>query len=83
MKNQKRVYTINNLCWDIFNEHGGYNFNDEMLTQLEGLSDSISECMNDDDWEHMLKEANTTHAWFDWVKSIRVLEDNEPKSLYC
>jgi hypothetical protein len=45
---EKRVEEINSICWHIFNEHGGYDYNDDMLYQLQGLGDSISECMNDE-----------------------------------
>ena len=80
---EKRVDQISANCWDIFNEHGGYDYNDDMLYQLQGLGDSISECMNEEDWEGMVKEAETTYTWFKHIKNIRELQDNIPTSLYC
>jgi hypothetical protein len=80
---EKRVEEINSICWHIFNEHGGYDYNDDMLYQLQGLGDSISECMNDEDWKNMVDEAETTYTWFKHIKNIRELQDNIPTSLYC
>jgi hypothetical protein len=80
---KKRVDNLSAVCWDIFNEYGGYDYNDEMLYQLEGLSDSEGECMNEEDWKHMVKEAETTHTWFKHIKKIRELQENIPTSLYC
>ena len=80
---EKRVEEINSICWHIFNEHGGYDYNDDMLCQLQGLGDSISECMNDEDWKNMVDEAETTYTWFKHIKNIRELQDNIPTSLYC
>lgn len=83
MTNEKKVCKIQAKLWDIFNEHGGYDYNDEMYWQLQGLQGSIDECMNDADWVNMLSEADTTLKYFKWIKSILVLKDNEPESLYC
>ena len=80
---KERVEKINSICWHIFNEHGGYDYNDEMLYQLQGLGDSISECMNEEDSKNMVDEAETTYTWFKHIKNIRELQDNIPTSLYC
>ena len=80
---KERVNKLNSNCWDIFNEYGGYDYNDEMLYQLQGLGDSISECMNEEDWKNMVDEAETTYTWFKHIKNIRELQDNIPTSLYC
>ncbi len=79
----KSVVIMNDQCYAIFNEHGGYNYNDAMLTQLQGLRQSIGECLNEEDWKHMEIEATTTFKWFKHIEQIRVLEESEPESLYC
>ena len=86
---EKRVEEINSICWHIFNEHGGYDYNDDMLYQLQGLGESIHECSDDavkfgdKAWEGMLEEVETTYTWFKHIKKIRVLQENIPTSLYC
>ena len=75
---EKRVNSLNGYCWDIFNEYGGYDYNDEMLYQLRGLQDSIHECMNEEDWKNMVEESETTCTWFLHIKKIRVLQENIP-----
>ena len=81
--NKNRVNLISAQCWDIFNEHGGYDYNDDMLYQLEGVSCSEDECMNEEDWKNMVDEAETTYTWFKHIKKIRVLQESIPTSLYC
>jgi len=83
MKAIDRVRKGYNHCWDIFQEHGGYEFNDEMLYQLQGLQQSIDECEDEDDYEHMMDEVIKTKAWFDWVVKMILLKEAEPESLYC
>jgi hypothetical protein len=80
---EKRVDTLNEKCWEIFNEYGGYDYNDEMLYQAQGLLDSTYECENEEDWKNMVEEAETTYTWFKHIKKIRVLQENIPTSLYC
>ena len=41
---KKHVLNMNSEMWSIFDEHGEYDYNDEMLTQLEELSISMSDC---------------------------------------
>jgi len=79
----KSVVEMNDQCYAIFNEYGGYNYNDSMLYQLQGLRQSIGECLNEEDWEHMVKEASTTLKWFKHIEKIRALEETEPVALYC
>tara|TARA_R110002012_G_scaffold75703_1_gene191219 strand:- start:248 stop:502 length:255 start_codon:yes stop_codon:yes gene_type:complete len=80
---KEKVNKLNEECWDIFQEYGGYDYNDEMLYQLEGLRDSIHECMNEEDWKGMAEEAETTYTWFRHIEKIRELQENIPTSLYC
>ena len=81
--NMTSVIEMNDQCYNIFNEHGGYNYNDDMLYQLQGLRESIGECLNEEDWENMVKEASTTLKWFKHIEEIRKLEESIPNSLYC
>ena len=83
MNNKEKINKLNGQCWDIFNEYGGYDYNDEMLYQLEGLADSEGECMNEEDWRNMVEEAKTTYKWFKHIEKIRELQDSIPTSLYC
>lgn len=80
--NMANVKEMSNECYEIFDKHGGYSRNDEMICQLQGLRESTGECLNEEDWENMVTEAKTTHVWFCWVKTIKLLEDNEPELLY-
>ena len=80
---KERVNSLSGYCWAIFEEYGGYDYNDEMLYQLEGLQDSIDECMNEIDWEDMVEKAETTNTWFKHIEKIRELQENIPTSLYC
>jgi hypothetical protein len=83
MDNKEKVYKLSGQCWSIFSEYGGYDYNDEMLCQLDGLNNSMRECMNEEDWENVLKEAETTFLWFLHVEKIRELQENIPTLLYC
>jgi hypothetical protein len=86
---EKRVNSLNGYCWAIFEEYGGYDYNDEMLYQLQGLRDSIAECeddavkFGDKAWEGMVEEAETTYTWFKHIEKIRELQEDIPTSLYC
>ena len=80
---KEKVNKLSSQCWDIVEEYGGYDYNDEMLDQLQGLQDSVSECMNEEDWKGMVEEAETTYTWFKHIEKIRELQENIPTSLYC
>ena len=81
-KTVKEIIKINDKIWDIFNEHGGYEFHDEMIWQLDGYGMSISE-MEEDEHEHVLKEGKATLEYFEWVVKMLELKDSEPPQLYC
>jgi len=80
---KEKVNKLSGQCYDIFHEYGGYDYNDEMLYQLQGLQESIHECMNEEDWKNMVEEAETTNTWFKHIEKIRELQENIPTSLYC
>ena len=81
-KTVKEIIKINDKLWDIFHEHGGYEYNDEMIWQLEGYGMSIEE-MEEDETDHVLKEGNTTLEYFEWVVKMIELKESEPPQLYC
>jgi len=81
-KDRKKIDQMYNRMWDIFNEHGGYEYNDDMFYQLQGIQESISDCKEDRDIPHMLKEAKETMAFFEWVVEYKELMDREPPQLY-
>ena len=65
-----------------FEDYGGYEYNDEMYWQLQGMRDSLMECEGDSDIPNMLKEATDTMAYFDWVVEVKKLMEREPPQLY-
>ncbi len=83
---KKRGLKINSDIWDIFEQYGGYKYNDEMYYQLQGFGESLHEAMesdNDDSLEWFNKEMQATEKYFDWVKQVLTLENNEPEMIYC
>ena len=79
---QKKINEIRTKIWDVFEEHGGYEYNDEMYWQLQGFQDSMDECDTDDDIVNMLNEASDTIKFFDWVVEYKELMEREPPQLY-
>jgi|TARA_R100000935_G_scaffold56849_1_gene89363 hypothetical protein len=79
---QKKINEIKTKIWDVFEEHGGYEYNDEMYWQLQGFQDSMDECETDDDIVNMLNEASDTIKFFDWVVEYKELMEREPPQLY-
>jgi|TARA_Y100000289_G_C3920749_1_gene150188 hypothetical protein len=74
---------IHKKCWKIYDDYGGYDYNDQMLYQLTGLNETIEMTFNDKyPLETCLKEAEITYNWFKHIKKIRVLQESEPESLY-
>ena len=79
---QKKINEIKTKIWDVFEEHGGYEYHDEMYWQLQGFQDSMDECETDDDIVNMLNEASDTIKFFDWVVEYKELMEREPPQLY-
>ena len=70
--------------WDIFNEHGGYDYNDEMYWQCVGASQSFQECEEDDDWEALIKhEFEPCLKYMRHIKKLIILQDSIPPAIYC
>tara|TARA_R110000803_G_scaffold163375_1_gene227023 strand:+ start:1440 stop:1706 length:267 start_codon:yes stop_codon:yes gene_type:complete len=83
LKDRQNIKKMNHKMWEIFEEYGGYEYNDEMYWQLQGLKDSFSECEDDGDIPNMLQETKETMAYFEWVVEVKKLMDREPPQLYC
>jgi len=71
--------------WDIFNEHGGYDYNDEMYYHCLGASQSFQECEEDNDgWEALIKhEFEPCLKYMRHIKKIRILQESMPSEVYC
>jgi len=65
--------------WDIFNEHGGYDYNDEMYWQTQGAEDSWGEASQDDDWDSLISEYKECLDFMRHVKKIRILQEDSPQ----
>ena len=81
-KDMDRISNINAKMWSIFNEYGGYEYNDEMYYQLVGFRESLLECETDEDYSYMLEEALDTMKYFNWVVEYKQLMDREPPQIY-
>lgn len=82
LEDRNKINRMHNKMWQIFNEHGGYEYNDEMYWQLQGIQDSLDECEDDDDIPNMLEEASETMQFFDWVVEYKELMEREPPMIY-
>ena len=80
---EKQINKMHQEMWAIFNEWGGYDYNDEMLTQLYGVDEEIAEAEEDNDWEYYYKNIEATYKWFKQVEKIRQLQESLPEVMYC
>ena len=80
---RKKINKMHQEMWDIYNELGGYDYNDEMLTQLSGVDEETAEAEEDNDWEYCYKNVEATYKWFKQVKKIRQLQESLPEVIYC
>jgi hypothetical protein len=69
--------------WEIFEERGDNEYNEEMYWQLQGMQESISAYDDDNDIPILLKEAKETMAFFDWVVEYKELMDRKPPTIYA
>ena len=84
MTNQELCLKTINKMYDISNEFGGGEYNDEMIYNLQGANEcyEYSEEITDKDWIDTLKELEECLAWFLWVKKIFILKSKEPHQIY-
>jgi len=90
----KKLYSIHRKCHAIYEEFGGYDYNDKMIYQLRGLDADIEECENDaeefdkvdilhqDIYKYTLANAESTLLWFKWTKKLMVLKSKEPSAIF-
>ena len=89
----KKLYSIHSKCHAIYEEFGGYDYNDKMIYQLRGLDADIeecSECMEELSsqrerevlYKGALANADATLLWFEWVKKMMVLKSKEPSAIF-
>ena len=69
--------------WEIFEEHGGYDYNDTMYYQALGSSESFSETELDDDWDGLIEEFETVLNYMRHIQKIRILQESIPDEIYC
>lgn len=72
-----------NEIWHIYNEHGGYDYNDTMWCQAQGSSDAWDIYEQDEDWDGLIKEYETCLKYMRHIKKIRILQESIPQELYC
>tara|TARA_R100001377_G_scaffold81819_1_gene61569 strand:- start:293 stop:589 length:297 start_codon:yes stop_codon:yes gene_type:complete len=65
--------------WAIFNEYGGYDYNDEMYWQTQGAEDSWNEASYDNDWESLISEYTPCLEYMRHIKKIRILQEDSPQ----
>tara|TARA_Y100000114_G_scaffold112589_1_gene106391 strand:+ start:784 stop:1029 length:246 start_codon:yes stop_codon:yes gene_type:complete len=80
---QKKISKMQDEMWQIYNEWGGYDYNDEMLIQLSGIDEDIAEAKYDNEWEYCYENVEATYKWFKQVKKIRQLQESIPDVIYC
>lgn len=80
---KKKINKMHQEMWDTYNEWGGYDYNDEMLTQLYGVDEEIAEAEEENDWEYCYKNVEATYKWFKQVEKIRQLQESLPEVIYC
>ncbi len=80
---EKKISNIISKCYHIYNEYGGGEYNDQMLYQVEGLSEAFSEeYYSDKDFESVLETAEEVYEWFKQVKKIIVLQKKLPQTTF-
>jgi len=90
MKNTKDILienmvAIHDKCYGIYQEHGGYDYHDEMHCQLSGLDETIGEASLEEETENLMSffdDALHTYEWFQHVEKIRVLQKSMPEVIF-
>jgi hypothetical protein len=82
MDKMKQINLLIAEMWDIFHKHGGYEYNDAMVYQLQGMEESLNDCLGVEDLPNMLDEVEQTMKYFQWVKAMLALMETEPPQLY-
>ena len=72
-----------NEIWSIYNEYGGYEYNDSLLCQAQGSSDAFEETIEDGNWEALIREYESVLKYMRHIRKILILQDNIPTQVYC
>jgi hypothetical protein len=79
---KKKAEEMLNEIWRIFNDYGGYEYNDSMLYQCEGASTSWMEAEQDEDWDGLVKEYKPCLEYMRHIQKIRILQESLPNEIY-
>ena len=84
-KMEKKCIALQRKMWHIFNEYGGYQYNDEMLCQLDGVEMDLWESQTEEDYTYAYDNVYETYQWFKLVKSAKIAMDKVEESMliYC
>ena len=82
---EKKCLDLQSKMWDIFNNYGGYDYNDEMLCQLDGVEEDLWESETEEDYCYAYDNVFQTYNWFLAVKAcMKAKEKIESTTLiYC
>lgn len=69
--------------WHIYNEYGGYDYNDSMWCQAQGSSDAWEIYEESGDWDCLIREYEYVLKYMRHIKKIRILQESIPQELYC
>tara|TARA_R100000781_G_scaffold110178_1_gene75468 strand:- start:320 stop:574 length:255 start_codon:yes stop_codon:yes gene_type:complete len=72
-----------NEIWDIFNNYGGYDYNDTMWCQAQGSSDAFEQTIEDGNWEALVREYESVLKYMRHIKKILILQNSIPPQVYC
>ena len=81
MKLETIIFKMKYQMFEIFEEWGGYDHNDNIIYNLEAIDDLIEETENED-FEDIYETVLITFKWFKWVEKLRKLQENEPECLF-
>tara|TARA_R100000458_G_C8147063_1_gene156110 strand:- start:309 stop:563 length:255 start_codon:yes stop_codon:yes gene_type:complete len=81
--NEKLAKKMYNEIWDIYNNYGGYQYNDSMLYQAQGSSDAWDIYEQGQNWDGLIKELTPCLEYMRHIKKIRILQESIPEPLYC
>jgi len=81
--NEKLAEKMYNEIWHIYNEYGGYDYNDSMWCQAQGSSNAWDIYEESGDWEGLVKEYESCLKYMRHIKKIRILQESIPQELYC
>tara|TARA_R110002020_G_scaffold9539_3_gene37464 strand:- start:659 stop:910 length:252 start_codon:yes stop_codon:yes gene_type:complete len=82
MTTKEECYQVMSKMHQIFHDCGGYEYNDDMLYNLDGANERYEIAKEDGDWEGCLEEISQCLPYFVWVKKMLTLQAEEPQQIY-